>query len=58
MQMSVESHTPALFSRVLGYSQEQVRLLIEGVKNEFRNPDLHLITSYRFIRARKPTSHG
>lgn len=54
MQMSVESHTPALFTRVLGYTPEQVQVLMEGVKDEFRNRDLHLITSYRFICGRRP----
>ncbi|KAM4062729.1 methyltransferase [Hirsutella rhossiliensis] len=54
MQMSVDSHTPALFTRVLNYSSDQTRVLIEGVKREFRNRDLRLITSYRFITGRKP----
>lgn len=54
MQMSVESHTPALFTRVLGYSLEQSKVLMERVKAEMRDPNLHLITSYRFIRGRSP----
>lgn len=53
MQMSVESHTPALFTRVFQYSQDQVRVLMEGVKREFRSRNLRLITSYRFIVGRK-----
>ncbi|KAJ9130521.1 Methyltransferase domain-containing protein [Pleurostoma richardsiae] len=56
MQMSVDSHTPALFTRMLGYTNEQARILIEGVKREFRSKDLRLITSYRFITGRKPTT--
>lgn len=54
MQMSVDSHTPALFTRVWGYSHEEARALAEGVKKEFMNRDLRLITSYRFIVGRKP----
>ncbi|KAF4994238.1 hypothetical protein FDECE_13177 [Fusarium decemcellulare] len=54
MQMSVESHTPALFTRVWNYSKDQVMVLMEGVKREFRSRDLRLITSYRFIVGRKP----
>ncbi len=54
MQMSVESHTPALFSRVLGFTEEQTAVFIENVKQDIRRKDLHLITSYRFIRGRKP----
>ncbi|KAK0615551.1 methyltransferase domain-containing protein [Bombardia bombarda] len=56
MQMSVASHTPALFTRVHSYTPMQVQLLIEGVKREFRSKDLRLITIYRFIRGRKPTT--
>ncbi|KAK4032089.1 S-adenosyl-L-methionine-dependent methyltransferase [Parachaetomium inaequale] len=54
MQMSVASHTPALFTRVWSYSEQQVQLLIEGVKREFRSKDLRLITCYRFIVGRSP----
>lgn len=54
MQMSVDSHTPALFTRVLNYSKDQADVLMEGVKREFRSRDLRLITSYRFIIGRKP----
>ncbi|GAB1321060.1 Secondary metabolism regulator LAE1 [Madurella fahalii] len=54
MQMSVASHTPALFTRVWSFSKSQVQLLIEGVKREFRSKDLRLITSYRFIVGRSP----
>ncbi|KAJ6439791.1 cmp-sialic acid transporter [Purpureocillium lavendulum] len=54
MQMSVDSHTPALFTRVLNYSSDQAMVLMEGVKREFRSRDLRLITSYRFVTGRKP----
>ncbi|KAJ0299082.1 uncharacterized protein N0V96_007059 [Colletotrichum fioriniae] len=54
MQMSVDSHTPALFTRVLNYSHDQARVLMEGVKREFRSKDYRLITSYRFVTGRKP----
>ena len=54
MQMSVESHTPALFSRILGWTPDQIRVLIECAKAEIRDKNLHLITSYRFITGRRP----
>lgn len=54
MQMSVDSHTNALFTRVYNYTPEQVRVLTEGVKREFRDKNLRLITSYRFITGQKP----
>ncbi|KAG7131306.1 Secondary metabolism regulator LAE1 like protein [Verticillium longisporum] len=58
MQMSVDSHTPALFTRVWNYSQDQAGVLMEGVKREFRSKDLRLITCYRFITGRRPLSDG
>ena len=54
MQMSVESHSPALFTRILGYTQDQCRVMMEGVKNEFRDRQLHMYTIYRFISGRRP----
>ncbi|KAI8178974.1 Secondary metabolism regulator LAE1 [Colletotrichum sp. SAR 10_86] len=36
--------------------EDQARVLMEGVKREFRSKDYRLITSYRFITGRKP--HG
>jgi hypothetical protein len=54
MQMSVASHTPALLTRVYSYTEQQVQLLIEGVRREFRSRDLRLITCYRFIIGRSP----
>ncbi|KAK0736412.1 S-adenosyl-L-methionine-dependent methyltransferase, partial [Apiosordaria backusii] len=55
MQMSVASHTPALFTRVHSYTEQQCQVLIEGVKKEFRSRDLRLITIYRFISGRSPS---
>ncbi|KAL2195340.1 S-adenosyl-L-methionine-dependent methyltransferase [Corynascus similis CBS 632.67] len=54
MQMSVASHTPALLTRVFSWTEQQVQLLIEGVRREFRSKDLRLITCYRFITGRSP----
>jgi hypothetical protein len=58
MHMSVDSHTPALFTRVLNYTPEQAHALMEGVKREFRDKDLRLITSYRFLTGRRPGGSG
>lgn len=54
MQMSAESHTPALYTRVLGYSPEATRELIDNVKKEFQDRSLRLFTIYRFIAGRRP----
>lgn len=52
--MAVASHTLALFTRTLNYTKPQADVVMERVKGEFRNRDLRLITSYRFIIGRKP----
>ncbi|KAK5995344.1 Methyltransferase pytC [Cladobotryum mycophilum] len=54
MQMAVDSHSLALLTRVLNWSSDQAKVLMEGVKREFRDRDLRFITSYRFITGRKP----
>lgn len=52
--MSVEAHTPALWTRVLGYTHDQTRVFMENTKAEFLNRKLHLIVSYRFTIGRRP----
>ncbi|KOS19876.1 hypothetical protein ESCO_005634 [Escovopsis weberi] len=52
--MAADAQSLALLTRVLHYSEDQARVLIEGVKREFRSPDLRLLTTYRFICGRKP----
>jgi len=55
MTEAVNSFTPATFSRVLGYSPEQIQILMAGVKSEFANyRKHHLYVAYHFIWGRKP----
>jgi hypothetical protein len=55
MTEAVNSFTPATFARVLGYSPEQIQVLMAGVKREFANyKRLHLYVAYHFIWGRKP----
>ena len=50
---AVESFTLAFFTRVLGHTFEQTRVVIEAVKRELSDPKLHLYNMHRFIYGRK-----
>jgi len=50
----VESYTLAPFTRVLGYSLQETRLLMERVKRELTDPKLHLYSAHYIIYGRKP----
>jgi hypothetical protein len=50
---TVEPHGLALFTRVLGYTDDEARILFANVKREFADRTLHLYTIYRFIWGRK-----
>lgn len=50
---TVEPHGMALFTRVLGYTMDEARILFANVKREFRDRTLHMYTVYRFIYGRK-----
>ncbi|KAK5042937.1 hypothetical protein LTR84_011993 [Exophiala bonariae] len=51
---SAEPYTLALFTRVLGYSAEEVHAILERVKIELRNPRAHLYIPLYFVWGRKP----
>ncbi len=55
--MTVEAHAMALFTRVMGRSVEEAKVIFEHVKREFHDRHLHLYTVYRFVCGRKP-GHG
>lgn len=50
----IESYTPAIFSRVLGWSNEEIQVFIAKVKAELRNPAIHLYLPVYFVTGRKP----
>jgi len=54
MNDAVEPYTLALFTKVLGKSVDETRLVIEHVKREFATRKNHLYVNYHFITARKP----
>lgn len=46
----------ALFSRVLGWSQERIEIMMAGIKKELTDRNLHLYTIFRYTWAQKPAS--
>jgi hypothetical protein len=46
----------ALFTRVLGWSIEEVQILVAGIRNEFKEQKIHLYHQLCFCYARKPES--
>jgi hypothetical protein len=50
----VESYTMALLVRVLGWSPEEVQVLLSHARNELRSRQNHLYTLVHFVYGRKP----
>lgn len=53
---ALEAFTLAPFSRVLNWSTEEIRKLMEGVKAELSNGRNHLYVVVHFVYGRKPPS--
>lgn len=54
MNDSVEAHSMALYTRVLGYSAEEAQVTFAMIRKEFNDKNLHLYTVYRFFTGRRP----
>jgi hypothetical protein len=52
----LDAFTLAPFSRVLGWSREEMRQLMERVKSEFINGSNHLYVIIHYIHGRKPAA--
>ncbi|KPM42793.1 hypothetical protein AK830_g3750 [Neonectria ditissima] len=50
----VDSYTPALFAHTLGWSMDEVQVLMAKVKRDLRDPSIHLYLSIYFVWGRKP----
>lgn len=50
---AVEPYTLALFTRVLGYPVDELKIVIARVRDVLLNSDLHLYTSFHFIWGKK-----
>ena len=54
MLEAVEPYTLALFTRVLGWSIDEVQVLIAGIKNELKDRSIHMYGKMHFVYGRKP----
>ncbi|RSL81823.1 hypothetical protein CEP51_005572 [Fusarium floridanum] len=50
----ITSYTPALFSRVLGWQDDEIQVFMAKVKKDLTNPAVHLYLPVYFIWGRKP----
>jgi hypothetical protein len=50
----VDSYTPALFSRVLGWEEKEMQVFMGKVKKNLRDPAIHLYLPVYFVWGRKP----
>ncbi|RAK75356.1 class I SAM-dependent methyltransferase [Aspergillus fijiensis CBS 313.89] len=44
----------ALFTRVLGWQQPEIEVFVAGIKNELRDPSIHLYTKVHVVYGQKP----
>lgn len=51
---AVDAYTFALFSRVLGWSQPEIEVMCAHVRNELKDPSIHLYGKVHFVFGRKP----
>ena len=53
---AVDSYSLALFTRIGGWSESETKLLIAGVRNEFKNNKMHVYTHCSYAIGQKPRS--
>ena len=53
---AADSFTLGFFTRVLGFSVEKTQTIIEGVKQDLKNPRHHIYSHFHFVYGRKPES--
>ncbi|KAE8147860.1 S-adenosyl-L-methionine-dependent methyltransferase [Aspergillus avenaceus] len=51
---AVEAYTPALFTRVLRWSEPDLQVMMQKVKDELSDPSLHLYLPCHVVYGRKP----
>ncbi|KAL1876134.1 hypothetical protein Plec18167_005397 [Paecilomyces lecythidis] len=52
---SVESYTPAFFSRVLGWSEEEIQVFMAKIKAELQDKSIHAYIPAYFVYGKKPS---
>lgn len=53
--LAVESYSLALFTRVLGWSNERTQVFLAGVRRELKNPDVRSYCILHVVYGRKPS---
>jgi hypothetical protein len=52
--MAIEAYGLALFTRVLGWSNEKTQVFFVGVRKDLNNPDVHSYCNLHIVYGRKP----
>lgn len=53
--LAVESYSLALFTRVLGWSNERTQVFLAGVRHDLKNPNVHTYCNLHVVYGRKPS---
>lgn len=56
MAMGIEPYTFGFIGKILGWSEEECRVLIAQVTNDVRRRDVHMYIKFYFVHGRKPTT--
>ncbi|KAJ9639627.1 uncharacterized protein PV06_03077 [Exophiala oligosperma] len=51
---AVEPYTLALYTRVLGYTPDEARIIVARVKRDLANPKYHMYVHFHFVWGQKP----
>ena len=51
---AVEPFSLALFSRALGWSKEEITVIVANVRRDFANPKHHMYSYFHFVTGRRP----
>ncbi|KAJ5463297.1 hypothetical protein N7475_008241 [Penicillium sp. IBT 31633x] len=55
--MAVESYSLALFTRVLGWSNNDTQVFLAGVRKDLKNPAVHTYCNLHVVYGRKPSQY-
>lgn len=44
----------ALFTRILGWSKEEIEVMVAGIRKELRDPSVHVYTKVHVLYGQKP----
>lgn len=53
MMEAIAPYTYALFTRMLGWSRDEIEALLAGIRKELRNTSLHIYTKVRIVYGQK-----